>query len=78
MLGASLTSITVILKLDSEVDTSPSLTLITIPLAAPTFELSGFPVRVPVEGLKLAQSGLLVIENVRWSPSGSIALGVNP
>jgi hypothetical protein len=37
--------------------------------------VSGVPDSRPVEVLKVAQVGLLVIEKVRASPSGSEALG---
>jgi hypothetical protein len=67
---------TLMLKVGSETDVWPSLTLTVMLPVCPTFALRGVPVIVPVVVLKLAQLGLLVIENVRRSPSGSIALGV--
>ena len=54
-----------------------SVTEITMSEVMPTSELMGVPVSAPVEVLKLAQLGLLVMLNVRLSPvSTSEAVGV--
>ena len=54
-----------------------SVTLILIPVVVPTSPLPGVPFNLPVEVLKLAQPGLLVMLKLRVSPtSGSLAVGV--
>jgi len=53
----------------------PSVTEIEMPLATPA--AVGVPVRRPDEVLKVAQDGLLLIENRSVWPSGSLAVGVN-
>jgi hypothetical protein len=54
----------------------PSLTRIWTLANVPTLADVGVPVSCPVRVLKLAQSGMLAIEKVRASPSGSEAVGV--
>ena len=64
------------LKADSAVEAVPSLTLITIPLVVPALVLVGVPLRRPVELLKLAQPGRLVMLKARVVPaSTSAAIG---
>ena len=43
----------------------------------PTFAAAGAPLSRPLTVLKLAQEGLLAMENVRVLPEGSVAVGVN-
>ena len=55
----------------------PSLTLITMFEYVPTLAAAGVPLSWPVPVLKLAQEGLLLIENVSVLPLGSVVVGVN-
>ena len=55
----------------------PSLTLITTPVAAPTFAAAGVPVSVPSALLIDSHAGLPRTLNVRRSPSASAAVGRN-
>ncbi|HEV2443506.1 MAG TPA: hypothetical protein VGT07_13360 [Steroidobacteraceae bacterium] len=55
----------------------PSLTEMPIFEYVPTLELLGVPLSWPVEALKAAQLGMLVIEKVRVPPLGSVVVGVN-
>ena len=66
----------VMLKEGREAYAFPSLTLIMTPLVVPMSALLGVPVSAPVLVLKLAQTGWLVMLNVRVSPSASLAVGV--
>ena len=75
--GATTAAFTVIAKVDNAADPVPSLTLITIPDVVPTSPAPGVPLSCPVEMLKLAHEGMLVMENVRPLPAGSLAVGVN-
>ncbi len=68
---------TVILNAGKLSESVPSDTLITTPLWVPLSEADGVPAKAPVVVLKLAQLGLLATENVRGSPSGSLAVGLN-
>jgi hypothetical protein len=68
---------TVIEKEASAALSEPSLTPITMPDVVPTCVLEGVPDSLPVEVLKVAQLGLLVIEKVSTCPSGSAAAGWN-
>jgi hypothetical protein len=70
-------ALTVIANAVSDAFNVPSPTLIAMPLVAPTSPAAGVPVSAPVLVLKLAQAGLFVMLNVRVSPSGSLAVGVN-
>ena len=56
---------------------TPSLTLMTMPVINPVSPLAGVPESSPVVGSKLAQEGLVRIEKVKRSPSGSFADGLN-
>lgn len=56
-------------------DKEPSETVIVM-LLVPAWILVGVPVSEPSDGLKSAHSGLLVIENARVLPSGSLADGL--
>ena len=77
IIGASLMSVTLILKAGSAALNSPSLTRITIPSVVPTSLLLGVPMSAPVVVLKLAQLGLLLMLNVRVSfVSMSVDVGV--
>ena len=77
MLGASLVLFTVIVNASSAVLVVPSETLIMTLAKLPTSSFVGEPDKVPVEVSKLAQLGLLLIANVRLSPtSTSLAVGV--
>ena len=75
--GATTAAFTVIANADNEADALPSLTLITMPEVVPTSAAAGVPLSCPVEMLKLAHEGMLVMENVRPLPAGSLAVGVN-
>ena len=67
--------VTTIEKVGSDADDMPSLTVILIFEYVPTCAVVGVPVRLPVELLKLAQEGLLVIEQLSVLPSASAAAG---
>ena len=54
----------------------PSLTLITMFEYVPTLAAAGVPLNRPVLVLKLAQEGLLLIENVSVLPLGSVVVGM--
>lgn len=66
---------TVMGNMGSEAVAIPSLTVNWILLYVPTSPAPGAPLRRPVEVLKLAQGGLLMMLKVSWSPSGSLAVG---
>jgi len=74
LFGAAFTTIE---KAGSDADALPSLTPITMPLFVPTSLAAGVPCNRPVVVLNVAHAGLLVIENVNESPSGSLAVGWN-
>ena len=77
MVGAALAGPdTVILKGVSEALAIPSLTLITMPEAVPTFAAEGVPASCPVELLKLAHTGLPEIEKESVKRRGALADGV--
>ena len=76
MVGAPLLAATEIANAGSDALAAPSVTEITIFEVLPTLAAAGVPLSRPVDVLKLAHDGLLVIENVRAWPSGSDALGV--
>ncbi len=74
MVGALLAAaVTVRVKAGREAVTVPSLTLMTIPEW--TAAVVGVPESRPVVVLKLAQLGLLAMENPRVLPSASLAVG---
>jgi hypothetical protein len=75
--GPAAPDTTVIAKAGREALATPSLTLITIPLSVPTSAAAGTPLSCPLAMLKLAHEGLLLIENVRPLPAGSLAVGMN-
>jgi len=54
---------------------TPSVTLMVIPLVVPTSVLDGVPLIAPLAVLKVAQAGRLVTLKVRVSPSASLAVG---
>jgi hypothetical protein len=54
----------------------PSDTRIEIPRYVPTSAAVGAPVKAPFDLLKVSHAGREAIENVSWSPSGSLACGV--
>lgn len=56
-------------------DLLPSDALMTMPDVVPTCELAGVPLKRPVDLLKLAHAGLLVIEKTSGSPFESLAVG---
>ena len=60
----------------SEAESLPSETEIVTPGLVPISVAPGVPVRLPVAVSKLAHDGGLSIENVRVSPSASLAVGV--
>jgi hypothetical protein len=66
---------TVIVNALSDAVALPSLTLITMFAYVPVWELEGVPVRVPVEALKVAHTGLFWMLNVSALPSASAAEG---
>jgi len=74
--GLPTAALTVIVKVGSAADALPSLTLIAMPGSVPTSAAEGVPLSCPVAALKLAHGGMLVIENVRVLPEGSLAVGV--
>lgn len=77
VVGAVLgTLVTVIENAGSDTLSTPSLTVMTIPLVVPIFALLGVPLRVPVLLSKFVQTGRLVILKIILSPSASFALGV--
>ena len=76
IVGASLTFLTVRLKLLSAVVIAPSDTEIIMLLFTPTSSLLGVPDNCPVLLSKFAQLGLLLILKVKLSPSISLAVGV--
>src|SRR5688500_11539016 len=61
----------------SEVRFVPSLALITMLEYVPTLVAVGVPVSAPVEVLKVAQAGRLLIDHVSARPSGSEPVGRN-
>ena len=65
-----------ILNAASEADACPSLTLITMFVNVPTYELGGVPLKVPVDVLKLAQPGRFCTLKLRVMPAGPLAVGV--
>ncbi len=67
--------VTVMLKPGSERLAMPSLTLMM--MLEYTTAVVGFPVSKPVDELKLAQAGLLLIVNTKGSPGVSVAVGWN-
>ena len=67
--GASLVFATVMVKV-SVTSTVPSLIVITT-LLAPTFALSGVPVRIPVVASNVNQLGTVVPVMVRVSPTST-------
>ena len=69
-------ALTVIENAASDAEDVPSLTEIAMPEKEPTLLDDGVPVSAPVVVLKLAQLGLLMIENVSVLPLGSVVLGV--
>jgi hypothetical protein len=69
------TELTVTPKAGSEAVALPSLARITMFEYVPTFAAKGLPDNVPLDVLKLAQAGLLTIENVSVLRSGSDAVG---
>ena len=75
IVGAWLVDVTAIEKVGSDADDVPSLTVILIFEYVPTCAVVGIPVRLPVELLKLAHDGLLVIEKLSVLPSASVAVG---
>jgi len=75
--GLTAAASTVIAKAGNAAEARPSLTLITMPAYVPTFAAAGAPLSRPLAVLKLAQEGLLTMENVRMLPDGSVAVGVN-
>ena len=76
MVGAALAATTVIAKAGSDVFAAPSVTEMTMFDVVPTLPAAGVPFRRPVDVLKLAHDGLLLIENVKAWPSGSEAAGL--
>lgn len=62
---------------DSDAEVLPSLTEMVMFEKTPAALFVGLPLSLPVAVLKLAHEGLLTTENVRVSPSGSDAEGVN-
>ena len=54
----------------------PSLTLMVMLAKVPTLAVVGVPDRVPLLGSKLAQAGMLLMENVSVLPAASVAVGV--
>src|SRR5215472_9956926 len=77
IVGPEAAEATAIAKAGSEALATPSLTLITIPLSVPTSAAVGVPLSCPLAILKLAHEGLLLIENVKPLPAGSLAVGEN-
>ena len=75
--GLAPAAFTVIANAGREALATPSLALITMPEFIPMFAAAGVPLSCPVEMLKFAHEGWLVIENVRPLPAGSLAVGVN-
>jgi len=75
--GLPTAACTVIVKAGKVADPLPSLTLIRMPALLPTSAAAGVPPSCPLAVSKLAQEGLLAIENVRLLPDGSLAVGVN-
>ena len=67
--------VTVILKVVSEVEETPSVATSRMPENVPA--AVGVPESRPVDVLKLAHDGRLRMENVRALPSGSFAVGWN-
>jgi hypothetical protein len=76
MVGAG-SAVTWMLKVGSEADAWPSLTLIVMFEYVPTLELEGVPLKVPVATLKVAQDGRLVTLKESVRPVGPLAVGVN-
>jgi len=68
-------ALTAIVKVGSDAVATPSVTLMTIPVLAPTSPAPGVPVSWPVVELKVAQAGLLVMENVSPVAEASETLG---
>jgi hypothetical protein len=64
-------------KAANDAVSEPSLTVMTIPLVAPTSAGPGVPDSRPVAELNEAQAGALATLNVSVLPSGSDAVGVN-
>src|SRR6056297_2917791 len=79
IVGAELvtTACTVMAKADSDDESWPSLTLITMFSWVPASSLAGVPERRPVAVSKDAQEGGFAISKTSASPSASLALGVN-
>jgi hypothetical protein len=76
--GVAGAAVTAIVKAARDALDFPSLTLIvTGALDLPASPAAGVPESKPDAGSKVAHVGLLVISNVRGSPSASEALGWN-
>src|SRR5688572_18319277 len=77
IVGSALTELTVIENAATEAPICPSVTLIKMFACVPTWLAPGVPLSCPVLVLNAAQTGWFAIANVKLSPSGSFAVGVN-